>query len=188
MRRYVALLHPDQDGGYGVSFPDFPGCISGGDDWEDAAAQAAQALRFHVEGMIEDGEKIPDPRGIDDLYEDPETAKWMTGAVAFLVPLLPPRGKAERLNISLDSNLVRVIDDAAEQLGMTRSAFLAEAAVQLVDAAFAAGRLLKRGFGKASDGGRPMHGKAAHDAGRDVLAEGKRLLDLETHPPKAKPR
>jgi hypothetical protein len=31
MRYYVGLLHKDADSDYGVSFPDFPGCITAGD-------------------------------------------------------------------------------------------------------------------------------------------------------------
>jgi len=132
MRRYVALLHPDATGGYGISLPDFPGCISAGDSMAEAADQGALALRLHVEGMMEDGEAIPEPRSAEVLKRlKPD---WFEGATIVLVPLLPPRIGAERLNISLDRNLVREIDAAAKALGMNRSAFLAEGAQRLLEA------------------------------------------------------
>jgi predicted RNase H-like HicB family nuclease len=132
MRRYVALLHLDATGGYGISVPDFPGCISAGNSMAEAADQGALALRLHVEGMMEDGEAIPEPRPAEALKKiKPD---WFEGATIVLVPLLPPRIGAERLNISLDRNLVREIDAAAKALGMNRSAFLAEGAQRLLEA------------------------------------------------------
>src|SRR5690242_15631984 len=100
MRRYVALLHPDATGGYGVSLPDFLGCTSAGDSIAEAADQAALALRLHVEGMMEDGDAIPEPRSAEELKK--LMPDWFEDATIALVPLLPPRGGAERLNISLD--------------------------------------------------------------------------------------
>jgi predicted RNase H-like HicB family nuclease len=142
MRRYIALLHPDATGGYGVSFPDFPGCISGGDDLAEAADQAAQALRFHVEGMLEDGAPIPEPRSAEALRK--EKPDWFEGATIALVPLLPPRVGVERLNISLDRNLLREIDGAAKALGMNRSAFLASGAQRMLEDVAVGSRRPKR--------------------------------------------
>ena len=54
VQHYRALLEPDGKGGYGVVFPDFPGCVSVGADAETAVHQAAEALALHIEGMLED--------------------------------------------------------------------------------------------------------------------------------------
>ena len=62
--RYVSLIHRD-DAGYGVSFPDFPGCVTVGDTVDDAVRLGSEALAFHVEGLLDDGEPIPPPRSID---------------------------------------------------------------------------------------------------------------------------
>ena len=51
-----------------------------------------------------------------------------TGAVLFAVPLLADAGRTVRINISLDKALVDRIDAAAAARGLTRSAFLAQAA------------------------------------------------------------
>ena len=125
--RYVSLIHRD-DTGYGVSFPDFPGCVSVGDTVDDAVRQGSEALAFHVEGLVADGEPMPPPRSIDAIKADPDLADWRQGADFVLIPLLLDRGTSRRVNISLDRGLLEAIDDEAKQRRMTRSAFLATAA------------------------------------------------------------
>jgi len=56
---YIALIHKDKDSAYGVSFPDFPGCISAGDTFDEVMAMGKEALGFHAEGMLEDGQELP---------------------------------------------------------------------------------------------------------------------------------
>ena len=125
--RYVGFIHRD-DAGYGVSFPDFPGCVSVGDSVDDAVRLGREALAFHVEGLRADGERIPPPRSIDAIKADPELADWREGADLVLIPLVLDRGSSRRVNISLDPGLLEAIDDEARQRRMTRSAFLATAA------------------------------------------------------------
>ena len=126
--RYVSFIHRDPDSGYGISFPDFPGCVSVGDTVDDAVRQGCEALAFHVEGLSDDGEPVPRPRPIEEIKSDPDLADWRRGADIVLVPLLLDRGSSKRVNISLDRGLLEAIDDEARQRHMTRSAFLASAA------------------------------------------------------------
>ena len=83
---YVAFIHSDGEDGVGISFPDFPGCVSVGDTHADAIAQGAAALAFHVEGMVEDGEPIPPPRSLADIQGDPALLDWRQGADFDSVP------------------------------------------------------------------------------------------------------
>lgn len=126
--RYVAMVHKEEDTGYGVSFPDFPGCIAAGDTLTEALVDAANALAFHVAGMREDDEPIPIPRELDEIVADPELVEDREGAFLTLVPLIEDRGVSKRVNISLDPGLLEAIDEAAKDRGMTRSNFLASAA------------------------------------------------------------
>ena len=125
--RYVSFIHRD-DASYGVSFPDFPGCVSVGDTVDEAVRRGGEALAFHIEGLLDDGEPIPAPRSIDAIKADPDLAEWRRGADFVLVPLLLDRGSSRRVNISLDRGLLEAIDDEARRRRMTRSAFLATAA------------------------------------------------------------
>ena len=52
---YIAYLHKDRGSDYGVSFPDFPGCITAGRTLDEASRMAEDALALHIQGMIEIG-------------------------------------------------------------------------------------------------------------------------------------
>ena len=131
--RYVSFIHRDE-AGYGVSFPEFPGCVSVGDTVDEAVRYGSEALAFHVQGLLDDGEPIPPPRSIDAIKADPELVDWRRGADFVLIPLLLDRGSSRRVNISLDRGLLEAIDDEARQRRMTRSAFLATAARREIEA------------------------------------------------------
>lgn len=63
---YPALIHKDPDSDYGVSFPDFPGCVSAGKTLAEASRFAEEALALHIEGMLEDGDTLPEPMSIQE--------------------------------------------------------------------------------------------------------------------------
>lgn len=89
----IALVHKDEGTSYGVSFPDVPGCISAGDTFEEAVANAAEALAFHFAGMREDGDAIPAPRSFEELKRDPEFVEDSADAIVTMVN--PQRTPAE---------------------------------------------------------------------------------------------
>jgi predicted RNase H-like HicB family nuclease len=127
---YRALLVQDADddpnAGYGVVFPDFPGCTSAGTMPLDAAQQAAEALGGHVALMLEDGQALPEPSEIGAALPD-----WLEGDGRVIGEVLVPvdlPGRAVRANITVDEALLRKIDQTAQTSGTTRSGFLAEAA------------------------------------------------------------
>ncbi len=95
MADYIAYLHKERSSDYGVSFPDFPGCVTAGRTLEKARRMAGEALALHVQSMLEDGETIPEPSSLDDLANDPA----MHGSVAILVSLESPE-KTVRVNIT----------------------------------------------------------------------------------------
>lgn len=58
---YPAILEGDADTGFGVYFPDLPGCVTAGDSATEAAINAAEALALHLEGLIAEGLLLPPP-------------------------------------------------------------------------------------------------------------------------------
>lgn len=56
---YFAVFTPCEEGGYTITFPDLPGCISECDDIEEGMENAKEALELHLFGMEEDGDEIP---------------------------------------------------------------------------------------------------------------------------------
>jgi predicted RNase H-like HicB family nuclease len=85
MPGYIALVHKDRGTSYGVSFPDVPGCIAAGDTFEEAIANAADALAAHFALMKADGETIPQPRTFDQLKSDPLFVEDSTDAIVTMV-------------------------------------------------------------------------------------------------------
>ena len=122
---YVAYLHKDRDSDFGVSFPDFPGCVTAGRTLEEARRMAAEALALHVLGMVEDGEVVPEPSNLDALENDPD----MKGAVAVLVGVEPAPEKTVRINITARKSQLEAIDRLAGEAGMTRSAYIVQSAL-----------------------------------------------------------
>lgn len=123
---YLAIVE-QADGGFGVFFPDLPGCVSGGDTIQEAAANAEAALALHLHGMAEDGEAAPVPSNPADVAPDPdvrEVARLMLGGDA--------AGQKVRVNVMLDAALVAAIDAISDN----RSRFLSQAArAKLAEAA-----------------------------------------------------
>src|SRR5260370_8704207 len=73
MPHYIALIHKDTDSCYGVSFPDIPGVITGGDTIDEAMQQAAEGLQFAAEDWTNpDGSTgFKPPSTIDELRKYP---------------------------------------------------------------------------------------------------------------------
>ena len=125
MSSYIAVVHKDPSSEYGVSFPDFPGCITAGKSIDKVKDLSIEALIGHIETMKEFGEKIPNPSKLDDIVEDPD----YFDATAFLVISIPNiKTKTVRVNITLPENILHRIDVTAKKRGMSRSSFLSHAA------------------------------------------------------------
>ena len=57
--RYTILLEPEEDGGFVVSVPALPGCISQGDTRDEAMANIREAISVYIEDCRESGEPVP---------------------------------------------------------------------------------------------------------------------------------
>lgn len=121
----LALVHEEGDA-YGISFPDYPGCISGGDSFEQAVNRGVGALAFHLQGMAEDGDVIARPQPAGEAVRA-ATDEIGHGAMPALIEIEFP-GRALRVNISMEEGLLGQVDRAASATGQSRSAFLADAA------------------------------------------------------------
>jgi len=56
---YFAVFDPAEEGGYNVSFPDFPGCVTFGKNFEEAKEKAREVLELWVEELASQKQKIP---------------------------------------------------------------------------------------------------------------------------------
>jgi hypothetical protein len=82
----------------------------------------------HIELMVEDGDAIPKSSSLDDVMKLSDAK----GCIPLIVSIIAPSGKAQRINITMDTALLNAIDVAATSQHKTRSALLAEAAQRLL--------------------------------------------------------
>ena len=67
MKLRYAVVFEQTPNNYGAYVPDVPGCISTGETWDEMQAMIREALTFHIEDLLEQGEPLPEPRmSIDD--------------------------------------------------------------------------------------------------------------------------
>jgi len=126
---YNAILEKMRDG-VSVCFPDFPGCVAGGKNYADAMRQGREALEFHIEGMLTDGENVPeesDAAALDEFLSELRGENRIA-----LLEVEVPDGERERINVTMPRYVLRRIDAFAGALNRTRSAFLSEAALAFI--------------------------------------------------------
>ncbi|KFC72219.1 DNA-binding protein, CopG family [Bosea sp. LC85] len=131
---YVALVHKPQAGStWGITFPDLPGCVSSGANFEEAAFGAVEALAGHVAAIQADGDPVPRARSFFELSEDAAfLAELDEDASPMMVALIPIAAPKERINIMIDRGVLRRVDQAARAEGISRSAFLERAAAAVI--------------------------------------------------------
>ncbi|MDE0399768.1 MAG: type II toxin-antitoxin system HicB family antitoxin [Candidatus Poribacteria bacterium] len=84
-KHYPIVIDKDPDSDYGVTVPDLPGCYTIGDTIADVLTQAVEAIELHLEGMLLDGDPIPEPKDIAFHETNPEYADgvWKTITIKF---------------------------------------------------------------------------------------------------------
>lgn len=121
---YPAILEKSSDG-YGIYFPDLPGCVSHADTQDDALKEGREALGLHLSGMEEDNDPIPEPSTIENIELEQDE-------YAFLIDVwMPPLRKQDKLvykrkNVTLPSYL----EEHAAKQNVNFSEMLVEALEQ----------------------------------------------------------
>ena len=120
---YPVYVHKDEGSAFGVTVPDFPGCFSAADDWDELPVKVREAVELYCDG---EDLAIPAPGNIDAYAnnDDYTNGQWVyveidTGKL---------NAKTVRINVSLPENLIAQIDQQAKAQGMSRSGFLSVAA------------------------------------------------------------
>jgi predicted RNase H-like HicB family nuclease len=128
MKQYIAFISTDGPA-FSVVFPDFPGCVSAGKDFEDAVRMAHEALSGHIECMKDAHLRIPEPSGLDKIKKNWEDwSDWKNSEYTTALIALVPGHETRKYTISMDSSLMARIDGVTKN----RSAFLAKAAVEFL--------------------------------------------------------
>ena len=70
---YPALFHKSEEGGFWISFPDFPECFTEGDDMKQAYEMTVEAQGLALVNRKEEKEEIPDPSDLDKIQNEDGT-------------------------------------------------------------------------------------------------------------------
>lgn len=96
MTEYIALFEYDGGEGFSVVFPDFPGLVTAGNNYEDTRYMASDALAEHIAFLEDEGEDVPKPRTVEEIVRTWEEWKeWQTNYHFVIVPIdyIPIREK-----------------------------------------------------------------------------------------------
>ena len=129
--RFPIVIHKDRNSGYGVTVPDLPGCFSAGDSLDEAIDSAHEAITCHLEGLLMDGETIPEQAPLEAHRAKKEFRGGTWALVSVDISKLS--SKAKRVNITIPARVLAIVDEAAAREGETRSGFLARAALSYVE-------------------------------------------------------
>ena len=66
--RYLVVIEPTSTG-FSAHAPDLPGCIATGETHEEVERAMREAIEFHLDGLREEGEAIPEPRSTAAMVE-----------------------------------------------------------------------------------------------------------------------
>jgi predicted RNase H-like HicB family nuclease len=131
--RYPVLVEPGtQKTAYGVVVPDLPGCFAAGETLDEALHNAREAVLLHLEGLLDEGELVPDASPLERHARDPEYSGWIRAIID--VDISQIQGPARRINVTIPARVLHKIDAAAARAHETRSGFLARAGLLLARA------------------------------------------------------
>ena len=130
--QYVGILE-GKGKVWSIRIPDVPGCHGGGKTPEAAIADTISALREVAAHYATAGSPLRPARSLQQIMADPAAEfDAAIGESLVMIPLLLDKGRLVKANISLDAGLLEAIDEEAERRGVTRSAFLANAALDKI--------------------------------------------------------
>lgn len=122
---YFAVFEPTEHG-YSIYFPDVPGCVSCGDNYDHAVEKATEALSLHLYGIEKGGESLPNSSS--KLAVSPGTAK---GYLATPITVFPDLVRSEMDNRAVKTNLTipAWLKELAEAKGVNYSKLLQAALI-----------------------------------------------------------
>jgi Uncharacterized conserved protein len=116
---FLAVVEKGHDG-YGVFYPDLPGCVSFGEDIEEVEKNAKEALELHIYGMEKDGDIVPTPsKTVDKEY-------IQDGCIILVISIFPDMVKnmLDSKRVKTNTTIPQWLKDIAEKQGANYSQLL----------------------------------------------------------------
>ena len=118
---YPALFHKSEEGGFWISFPDFPECFTEGDDMKQAYEMTVEALGLALVNRKEEKEEIPDPSDLDKIQNEDGTI------VIVEFDMLEYQRKHNSKAVKKTLSIPEWLNEEAESMGVNFSQVLQEA-------------------------------------------------------------
>ena len=66
--RYIVIIE-EGESSFGAYVPDLPGCVAVANSKEEVMTLIQEAIEFHIEGLLEDGQPVPEPSSSIEYVE-----------------------------------------------------------------------------------------------------------------------
>lgn len=124
---YPALFHTAEEGGFWISFPDFPDCLTQGETMNEAYDMAVDALGLCITDLLKEKSHLPEPSSPKDVILDPDALLLVIG-----FNLEEYRRKHNSKAVKKTLTIPEWLNEEAQALNINFSAVLQEALIQKI--------------------------------------------------------
>ena len=126
---YPAIFHVAEEGGFWITFPDIPECMTQGDDMQEAYEMAVDALGLALASREQEKQEIPSPSALSEIHVD---ANEYCVIVEF--DMLAYKKRTNPKSVKKTLSIPEWLNEEATALGINFSQVLQEALIQKVGA------------------------------------------------------
>lgn len=121
---YPAIFHKAEEGGFWITFPDIPECVTEGDNMQEAYEMAVDALGLSLSTMQDNNELIPSPSSPDEIITEPDS---FLAVIEFDMAAYKKKTNSKAVKKTL--TIPGWLDEEASALGINFSQVLQEALI-----------------------------------------------------------
>lgn len=126
---YPAIFHVAEEGGFWITFPDIPECMTQGDDMQEAYEMAVDALGLALTSREQEKQEIPSPSALSEIHVDINEY-----CVIVEFDMLAYKKRTNPKSVKKTLSIPEWLNEEATALGINFSQVLQEALIQKVGA------------------------------------------------------
>ena len=124
---YPVIFHKAEEGGFWITFPDIPECMTQGDDMQQAYEMAVDALGLAITSREEEGQEIPSPSEPYQIALEPDA---FCAVIEFDMLAYKKRTNSKAVKKTL--SIPEWLNEEAVALGVNFSQVLQEALIKKI--------------------------------------------------------
>ena len=126
---YPAVFHKAEEGGFWISFPDIPECLTQGETMDEAYEMAVDALGLALTSRVEEGQPIPSASDPSSITMDPDSF-----VVVVDFDMLAYKKRTNSRAVKKTLSIPEWLNEEATAMGVNFSQVLQEALIAKVQA------------------------------------------------------